>query len=170
MERVSESAVKKVVQQAAERTTAIVEEARKASDTNAANLDAKVRQAVEQAVSNVADQAAQQAAEHAAAHNLKHAVEEAVERVISQREAASPSLGILASPEAAQQHLDQWKRDLEETAQSVRSQTIDGAQADAAAAKERWNQEFEAAVSGATQNLGQKIGEASQAALEQAQR
>ncbi len=170
MERVSESAVKKVVQQAAERTTAIVEEARKASDTNAANLDAKVRHAVEQAVSSVADQAAQQAAEHAAAHNLKHAVEEAVERVISQREAASPSLGILASPEAAQQHLDQWKRDLEETAQSVRSQTIDGAQADAAAAKERWNQEFEAAVSGATQNLGQKIGEASQAALEQAER
>jgi hypothetical protein len=170
MERVSESAVKKVVQQAAERTTAIVEEARKASDTNAANLDAKVRQAVEQAVSSVADQAAQQAAEHAAAHNLKHAVEEAVERVISQREAASPSLGILASPEAAQQHLDQWKRDLEETAQSVRSQTIDGAQADAAAAKQRWNQEFEAAVSGATQNLGQKIGEASRAALEQAER
>src|SRR5271163_136673 len=99
MERVSESAVKKVVQQAAERTTAIVEEARKASDTNAANLDAKVRQAAEQA------------AEHAAAHSLKHAVEEAVGRVISQREAASPSLGILASPEAAQQHLDQWKRD-----------------------------------------------------------
>ena len=112
MERVSESAVKKVVQQAAERTAAIVEEARRASDTNAENLDAKVRQAVEQAVSNVADQAAQQAAEQAAAHNLKQAVEEAVERVVSQREAASPSLGILASPDAARQHLDQWKRDL----------------------------------------------------------
>ncbi len=170
MERVSESAVKKVVQQAAERTAAIVEEARKASDVNTENLDAKVRQAVEQAVSNVADQAAQQAAEHAAAHNLKHAVEEAVERVVSQREAASPSVGILASPEAARQHLDQWKRDLEETAQSVRTQTVEGAQADAAAAKQRWNEEFEAALTGASQNLEHKIGEASQAALTQAER
>jgi hypothetical protein len=170
MERVSESAVKKVVQQAAERTAAIVEEARKASDTNTENLDARVRQAVEQAVSNVADQAAQQAAENAAAHNLKQAVEDAVERVISQREASSPSLGILASPEAAQQHLDQWKKDLEETAQSVRTRTVDEALADASAAKQRWNEEFEAAVSGATQNLGQKIGEVSQAALAQAER
>src|SRR6202042_1151410 len=80
MERVSESAVKKVVQQAADRTNAIVEDARKASESNVENLDAKLRQAVEQAVSNAADQAAQQAAEQATAHNLKNAVEEAVER------------------------------------------------------------------------------------------
>ena len=170
MERVSESAVKKVVQQAADRTAAIVEEARKASDTNAENLDAKVRQAVEQAVSNVADQAAQQAAEHAAAHNLKHAVEEAVERVISQREASMPSLGILSSPETAEQHLNQWKKGLEETAQSVRTRTIDETQADAVAAKQRWNDEFEAAVTGASQNIGQKIGDATQAALAQVER
>jgi hypothetical protein len=170
MERVSESAVKRVVQQAADRTTAIVEEARRASDTNAENLDAKVRQAVEQAVSKVADQAAQQAAEHAAAHNLKNAVEEAVERVVSQREASTPSLGILSSPETAQQHLDQWKKGLEEAAQNVRAQTLDDAQADAGAAKLRWKQEFEAAVNGASENLGQKLGEASQAALEQAER
>jgi len=170
MERVSESAVKKVVQQAAERTAAIVEEARRASDTNAENLDAQVRRAVEQAVSNVADQAAQQAAEQAAAHSLQHAVEEAVERVVSQREAASPSLGILSSPEAARQHLDQWKRDLEDTAQSVRAQTVEGAHADAAAAKQRWNEEFEAALTGASQNIEHKIGEASHAALAQAER
>jgi hypothetical protein len=170
MERVSESAVKKVVQQAAERTAAIVEEARTASDATAENLDAKVRQAVEQAVASVADQAAQQAAEHAAAQNLKQTVEEAVERVISQREASTPSLGILASPEAAQQPLDQWKRDLEETAQSVRARTLDETQADVVAAKQRWNEEFEAAVKGASESLGQKIGKVSEAALEQADR
>ena len=170
MERVSESAAKKVVQQAAERTNAIVEEARKAAEVSAEDLDAKVRQAVEQAVSQAANQAAEQAAEQAAAHNLKNSVEEAVERVISQREASNPSLSVLSSPEAAQQQLDQWKQNLEETAQGVRSQTIEAAQADAAAAKHRWNEEFEAALSGATQNLGQKINEASQASLEQAQR
>jgi len=170
MERVSESAVKKVVQQAADRTAAIVDEARRASDTNAENLDLKVRQAVEQAVSSVADQAAKQAAENAAAHNLKSAVEDAVERVISQREASTPSLGILSSPEAAQQHLDQWKKGLEEAAHSVRARTIDDVQAEAAAAKLRWKEEFEAAVNGASQNLGQKLGEASQAALAQADR
>jgi len=169
MERVSESAVKKVVQQAADRTSAIVEEARRASDANTAQLDAKVRQAVQQAVSQAADQAAQQAAQQATAQNLKQAVEEVVERVITQREAASPSLGILASPEAAQQHLDQWKKNLEETAQSVRAQTIDQAQADATAAKQRWNEEFEAAVTGASQKLGEKLGDAASAALAQAE-
>ena len=170
MERVSESAVKKVVQQAADRTAAIVDEARRASDTNAENLDVKVRQAVEQAVSGVADQAAKQAAENAAAHNLKSAVDEAVERVIAQREASNPSLSILSSPDAAQQQLDQWKKNLEESAQGVRAQTIEAAQADAAAAKQRWNEEFEAAVNGASQNLSQKLGEASQAALAQVER
>ncbi len=120
MERVSESAVKKVVQQAADRTNSIVEEARKATEVSAENLDAKVRQAVEQAVSSAAEQAARQAAQQAAAHNLKNAVEEAVERVISQREASNPSLSILSSPEAAQQQLDQWKKNLEDSAQGVR--------------------------------------------------
>jgi hypothetical protein len=170
MERVSESAVKKVVQQAAERTNAIVEEARKVNEVGAENLDAKVRQAVEQAVNQAANQAAQYAAEQAAAHNLKNAVEEAVERVISQREASNPSLSILSSPEAAQQQLDQWKRNLEETAQGVRAQSIEAAQTDVAAAKQRWNEDFEAALSGALQHLRQKIQEASQASLTQADR
>jgi hypothetical protein len=170
MDRVSESAVKKVVQQAADRTNAIVEDARKATEVSAENLDAKVRQAVEQAVNSAAEQAAQQAAQQAATHNLKNAVEEAVERVISQREASNPSLAILSSPEAAQQQLDQWKKSLEESAHGVRSQTIEAAQADAAAAKQRWNEEFEAALSGATQTVGQKIHEATQASLEQAER
>ncbi len=93
------------------------------------------RQFNKKLVSQVANQAAQQAAEVAAAHNLKHAVEEVVDRVISQREASSPTLGILASPDAAQQHLDNWKKDLEETAQSVRSRTIDETRASADAAK-----------------------------------
>jgi vacuolar-type H+-ATPase subunit H len=167
MERVSESAVKKVVQQAAERTAAIVEEARKANDTSVGHLDAKVRDAVQQAVSQAADQAAQQAAQQATAHNLKQAVEEAVERVVSQREASSPSIGVLASPEAAQQHLDDWKKNLEETAQRVRVQTIEQAQADAEAAKRRWNEEFELAVTGASQTLGEKLGGVSQNLLSQ---
>jgi hypothetical protein len=170
MERVTESAAKRVVQQAAERTAAIVEEARRSSDASAAQLDAKIRHAVDSAVSQAADQAAQQAAQQATAQNLKQAVEEAVERVIAQREAATPSLSILSSPEAAQQHLETWKKNLEDAAQNVRSQTIEQAQADATAAKQRWQQEFDATVAGASQNLGEKLAEASRAALEQAER
>jgi len=79
MERVSESAVKKVVQQAAERTASIVEEARKASEVSAEHLDAKVRQAVEAAVTGAAENAARQAADQTAALNLKQSVEQAVE-------------------------------------------------------------------------------------------
>jgi hypothetical protein len=169
MERVSESAVKKVVQQAAERTASIVDEARKAGETNTAQLDAKIRQAVHEAVSGAAEQAVQQAAQHTAAHNLKQAVEEAVERAISGREASTPSLEILSSPQAAQKHLDEWKRTLEETAQTVRGQTVAQTSVEAAAASRRWREEFNAALSGATEQLGEKLNEASQRAVTQAE-
>jgi vacuolar-type H+-ATPase subunit H len=167
MERVSESAIKRVVQQAAERTAVIAEEVRKTNDTTVQHLDAKVREAVERAVSQAADQAAQQAAQQATAQNLKQAVEEAVERVVSQREAAAPSLGILASPEAARQHLESWKKNLEETAQQVRSLTIEQSRSDAEAAKQRWSKEFELAVTGASQTLSESLKAASQTALAQ---
>jgi hypothetical protein len=166
MERVSESSMRKVVQQAADRTAAIVEEARRASDATAGQLDTKIRQAVEQAVTHVAESAAQQAAAQAATQNLKQTVEDAVERVLSEREAVSPSLQILSSPEAAQQHLDQWKKSLEETAQGVRNQTIDQSRADAAAAKQRWSDEFENTAAAAAQKLDEKLAAGAQSAIE----
>jgi hypothetical protein len=169
MERVSETAVKKVVQQAADRTAAIVEEARRASEATSEHLDAKVRQAVHEAVSGAAKQAAQQAAEQTATQNLKQAVQEAVERAIAEREVATPSLGILSSPDAAQKHLDQWKKDLEVAAQGVRGQVMEQSQADAASAAWHWEKEFEATLAGASQKLGEELAEVSQAARAQAE-
>jgi len=169
MDRVSESAVKKVVQQAADRTKEIVEEARKVSETSASQLDEKVRNAVQQAVSHAAEQAAQQAAQQAAALTLKQSVEEVVERALREREASTPSLEILSSPEAAQNHLEQWRKNLEETAQTVRSKTIEQTQAEALIASQQWNAEFEAALTGASQKLGDKLTEVSREALTQAE-
>jgi colicin import membrane protein len=169
MDRVSESAVKKVVQQAADRTKEIVDEARKASENSASQLDEKVRNAVQQAVSHAAEQAAQQAAQQAAALTLKQSVEEVVERALRDREASTPSLEILSSPEAAQNHLEQWRKNLEETAQTVRSRTIEQTQADALIASQQWNAEFEAALTGASQKLGEKLTEVSRTALTQAE-
>jgi PilZ domain len=169
MDRVSESAVKKVVQQATDRTAAIVEEARKATETSTSQLDEKVRNAVQQAVSHAAEQAALQAAQQTATINLKQSVEEAVERALRDREASTPSLEILSSPEAAQNHLEQWRKNLEETAQTVRSKTIEQAQADANTAAQQWNVEFEAALANASHKLGDKLGEISQSALTQAE-
>jgi PilZ domain len=169
MDRVSESAVKKVVQQAADRTKEIVDEARKASESSASQLDEKVRNAVQQAVTQAAEQAAQQAAQQAAALNLKQSVEEVVERALRDREASTPSLEILSSPEAAQSHLDQWRKNLEETAQSIRNKTIEEAQAQAGIASQQWNAEFEAALTGASQKLGDKLTEVSREVLTQAE-
>ena len=184
MERVSESSVRKVVQQATDRTTAIVEEARKATEASAIHLDVKIRDAVQQAVSGAAQQAAQQAAEQAAektaAHSLKQAVDEAVDRALVERAASTPSLEILSSPEAAQQHLDQWRKNLEETAQNVRVQTVEQSQAEIAAANQRWQQQFEASLAGASHEfdekvtqasnkIGEKISEVSQQAIAQAE-
>ena len=169
MDRVSESAVKKVVQQATDRTAAIVEEARKATDASTSQLDEKVRNAVQQAVSHAAEQAALQAAQQTATINLKQSVEEAVERALRDREASTPSLEILSSPEAAQNHLEQWRKNLEETAQTVRGKSIEQAQSDANTAAQQWNVEFEAALANASTKLGDKLSEISQVALTHAE-
>ncbi|MFZ0981136.1 MAG: hypothetical protein WAN23_17165 [Candidatus Acidiferrales bacterium] len=168
MERVSESSVRKVVQQAAEQTAKIVDEARRATETNAGQLDEKVRQAVQQAVSHAAADAAQQAAAQAATQNLKRTVEEAVARIVAEREATSPSLQILANPEAAQQQLDQWKHNLEEAAHDIRSRTLEQAQSDAAVAKQTLSEAFESVVTNASETLDAKLSEASAAALARA--
>ena len=169
MERASESAAKKVIQQATDRTAAMVEEARKTTDASAAQLDEKVRKAVEDAVKGAAEQAAQQAAQQTAAMDWKQSVESAVEKALSEREAATPSLQILSSPDAAQRHLDQWKKDLEDTAQNVRTQTVEQSRTEVADASRRWTEEFEAALTGASQKVNEKLNEASQAALVQAE-
>ncbi len=228
MERVSEAEVKKVVLQAANKTAAIVEEARLASQANVEQIDAKVRDAVQQAVSQAtsqaaaqtaaiaeearkaAQEAASQAAEQAVqrassiveetrranqasaqlieeqirqsaheaatqaakevvqqtiAQDLKQSVEEMVGRAIAEREANVPSLQVLTSPEAASQHLDEWKKNLEETAHGVHSQMVAQTEAEAEAASRRWHQELEAMLAGTSQKLGEKLGEVSQAAL-----
>jgi hypothetical protein len=228
MERVSEAEVKKVILQAANKTAAIVEEARLASlagvQQNVQQIEAKVREAVQKAVSEAAasqtaalaeearraaQQAASQASEEAAARSkalleevqkssdankqiieegvrrsaqeaaaqaarqvqetvakdLKRNVEEAVGRAIAEREANVPSLQVLASPEAAQQHIEEWKKNLEQTAQGVHGQMVAQTEAEAEAASRRWHEELEAMLSGSSQKLGERLSEVSQAAL-----
>ena len=182
MERISESEVKKLVQQVANKAAAIVEEARLASEAQVAQIDTRVREAVKQATTEAAEQAANRATSHMAAaaeemrkaaeanlqaveertrkasqeavsqaaaitdearraaeadlraaeenirktaedaarlaanraiqqtvsQDLRQAVEDVVQRIIAEREAKVPSLQVLASPEAAQAHLDEW--------------------------------------------------------------
>ncbi len=228
IERVSEAEVKKVVLQAANKTAAIVEEARLASQANVEQIDTKVREAVQQAVSQAtsqaaaqtaaiaeearkaAQEAASQAAEQAAqrataiveetrraneasaqtieeqvrrsaheaatqaakevvqqtvAQDLRQSVEELVGRAIAERESNVPSLQVLTSPEAAQQHLDEWKKNLEEAAHGVHSQMVAQTEAEAEAASRRWHQELEAMLAGTSQKLGERLSEVSQAAL-----
>ncbi|HXW54446.1 MAG TPA: hypothetical protein VEJ67_01770 [Candidatus Cybelea sp.] len=169
MDRVSESTVKKVVHEAASRTEAIMEEARKASESSTGQLDAKVRRAVEQAVAGAAQEAAREAAQQAAALNLKDAVDQAVEQAITNRESRLPSLAMLTSPEAAQKQIGEWKKKLEETAEGIRAQSLERTQADAAFAAERWQAEFQSAMKGASEKLSEQLAQASQAALETVQ-
>jgi hypothetical protein len=193
MQRVSDSALHRVVQQATEQTAALVDEARKSTQASASQLDEKVRNAVNAAVSSAVDHAAQQATQQAtqqaaeqAAHlaalaaaqqaaqqthsqNLKVSVEEAVERALRDRAASTPSLEILSSPEAAKNHLDQWQKSLEETAQGVRSRTIEQANADAAAVTERFSSEFDAALTSASQKLGTQLHDVTQEAVTRAE-
>ena len=173
MQRVSDSALHRVVQQATDQTAALLDEARKTTESSTAQLDEKVRNAVNAAVSDAVDhatqQAAHQAAEHASAQNLKSSVEEAVERALRDRTASTPSLEILSSPEAARNHLDQWQKSLEETAQTVRSRTIEQATADAKTVTERFSSDFDAALTGASQRLGGQLHDITQESVTRAE-
>jgi hypothetical protein len=173
MQRVSDSALQRVVQQATERTSALVDEARRSTDASASQLDEKVRHAVNAAVSDAVDHATQQAAHQAAqqmtVQNLKVSVEEAVERALRDRAASTPSLEILSSPEAAQNHLNQWQKSLEETAQTVRGRTMEQANADASAVTERFSSEFDAALTGAAQKLGAQLHDITQESVTRAE-
>ncbi len=181
MQKVSDSALHRVVQQATERTSALVDEARRSTETSAAQLDEKVREAVNSAVnsavSSAVDQAAQQAAisaaqqaaQQTAAQNLKLSVEEAVERALRERSASTPSLEILSSPEAAQSHLDQWQQSLEEKSQSIRGRAIEQANADAAAVSERFSAEFDTALNSAAQKLGSQLNDVTQESVTRAE-
>jgi hypothetical protein len=173
VQRVSDSALHQVVQRASEQTSALVNEARRSTETSATQLDEKVRSAVSAAVHNAVDHAAQLAAELAAqqtaTQNLKLSVEEAVERALRDRAASTPSLEILSSPEAAQNHLNQWQKSLEETAQTVRNRSMEQANADATAVTERFSSEFDAALAGASQKLGTQLHDVTQEAVTRAE-
>ncbi|HUO34111.1 MAG TPA: hypothetical protein VMU43_03885 [Candidatus Acidoferrum sp.] len=169
MERSSEQAVTKVVQQASERTAIIIEESRRAVDISAERLDARIREAVEQAVAGAAESAAREAAQRASAQNLKESVDEAVERALREREASTPSLEILSSPDAAQAHLDQWRKNLEAAAQGVREGALAQSTAQTEAAQRRWQEQFETSLNGATQQLTERLNETTQNAVANAQ-
>jgi len=169
MQRVSDTALKSVTQQANERAAAIVEEARKSNETAAATIDERVRQAVQSAVTNAASEAAKRAAEQTTAMNLQQSVTDAVERALRDREAATPSLSILNSPEAAEQHLENWRKNLENTAGTIRSRALEQTEEDATAARERWSAEFEKTLQSAQERISAKAGEISQAAVQQAE-
>ena len=170
MERVSEAEVKKVVMQATLRTSAIVEEARKASESASAQLDAKIQRAVQQTVGDATEKAAKDAAHQAAGQNLQQMVEQAVQRALAEQATASPSLQILSSPEAARKHLDEWKKNLEETAQGIRSQEIEQSRSAADSASRRWREEFEAAVAASSKDLHETLTRVSQEAATRAER
>jgi hypothetical protein len=244
MERISESEVKKLVQQVANKAAAIVEEARQASEAQVAQIDARVREAVKQATTEAAEQAANRATSQMAAaseemrkaaeanlqsvedrtrkaaqeavaqasaiteearraaeadlraaeenirktaedaarlaanraiqqtvsQDLKQAVEEVVQRIIAEREAKVPSLQVLASPEAAQAHLDEWKKNLETAAADVHSRVTEESQASAEAASRKWREEIESTTASSSARVGEKLAEVSQLTLAGAER
>jgi hypothetical protein len=244
MERIAESEVKKLIQQVANKAAVIVEEARRSSETQVAQIDAKVRDAVQRATSEAAEQAAklatsqvaalteetrrtteanlqqaeertrkaaQEAVNQAAAitsearktaeanlqlaedrirktaedaarlaanraiqetvaHNLKQSVETVVERVIAEREAKVPSLQVLTSPEAAQAHIEEWKKNLEAAAEEVRNRSTQQSQSEAEAANRKWREEIEAMTASSSARVGEKLNGLSQAALASAEK
>ena len=97
-------------------------------------------------------------------------MEEVVQRIIAEREAKVPSLQVLASPEAAQAHLDEWTQNLTQAAEGARQRVAQESQADAEAASRKWREELETMAAGSSAKVGEKLAEVSQATLASAER
>ena len=133
LERISESEGDKLVRDAAQRVTEIVEGSRKAAETTPAQLDAKIMLAVEQAIGQATEQAgiaarteatktqlqeasrsvleqAQQRLD-AMVHGLSEQAEREAERTVAQRASQIEPL----MQHAAQKALDQFSSELDQT-------------------------------------------------------
>ena len=72
---------------------------------------------------------------------------------------------MLASPEAAQAHLEEWKKTLEQAAQGVRQRMIEQLQSEEQRATRESRERFEATTTDSAARLSEKLSEVSQATL-----
>ena len=162
MERVSEHEVKKVVQQATERTAAIVEDARKATENGIAQLDARIKQAVQESVSYAAEQAAHEAVERSSAQNLKQTIAEAVDEAIAAAvpQAVAEAVGKTTIERGAAETAT--PQDLKQTVEEAIAAAVPQAVAEAVGKATAERVEAERAT---IQNLKQSVDEAIAAAV-----
>jgi len=107
--------------------------------------------------------------DEAIAAAVPQAVTEAVSKAIAEREANSPSLQILSSPDVAQRHLEDWKKSLEEAAQTVRNQAISQSQNSANEAARHWQEGLDAAIAAAALKISDRLAEASHTSIARAE-
>jgi len=164
MDRVTESSMKKVVQQAADRTAALVDEARQSTRANAEQLESRMRQAVEAMVNQATEQTARQTAQLANTQELNDKVLATVERILSERQ---PVTTQAPSLDETDQQIRKWKQELAEEAENLRKRATEQGETDAAAASQRWKEALESELTQAGAKLRESLGGFSETTLKQ---
>lgn len=159
--QLTEERTRKAVQEAVDHAAALTAHSRRTTEEDLRVAEESIRKAAEDAARLAANRAIQQTV----AQDLRDRVEEVLDRVIAEREAKVPSLQVLASPEAAQAHLEEWKTSLDEAAQDVQQRTLEQIQTEEQRAMRESRERFEAVTRDSSAQLSEKLSEVSQAML-----
>ena len=159
--QLAEERTRDAVQEAVRHATTLTERARQAAETDFRAAEENIRTAAEDAARMAANRAIQQTV----SQDLRNKVEEVLERVIAEREGKVPSLQVLASPEAAQARLEEWKTSLESAAHDIHQRTIGQLQGEEQRVMRESQERFDAGARDSSAELTGKLSELSQAML-----
>jgi hypothetical protein len=195
MERVADSAATKIVQQAADRVSTIVEDARKASETEAQQLNAKIRESLDKALSEREASAPQPPPEidesalnrqiEAQASRAIQVWEERFQATLKEAsEKVSASIGDESAREKqfeaqASRKIQQWEERfqaaLKEASEKVSAKLIDESarnrqiDAQASGTLQLSEERLQSSLAEASEKLSAKLSEVSQSAVGQAE-
>jgi len=173
--------VEQATQQVVQNALAAFEQARQAAAPKLGELDAQVRAAVERAVENSAAKLAEETIQQSVQQTVEQAVKQSVQQAVDRATASLPvaqSTGAAVAPteemlrqldEAGQERLAAWRKEIEDAAGKLQAQSRENMSAESEAATRKWREQFDVALTGASEQMSAQLNQISQAATARAE-
>lgn len=173
--------VEQATEQVVKNTLTAFEQARQAAIPKPEELDAHVRSAVQRVVEKSAAKLAEQTVQQSVRQTIELAVKQSVQQAVEQAsgklapvEASAtiipPTEEMLRQlDEAAQARLANWRKEIEDAAGKLQAQTLDRVSADTTGIAQKWREQFDTALAGASERMSAQLSEISHAATARAE-
>ena len=173
--------VEQATQQVVKNTLSAFEQARRATIPRPEELDAHVRAAVQRVIEESAAKLAEQTVQQSVRQTIEQAVMQSVQQAVEQASGKLAPTGASAAviapteemlrqfDEAAHDRLANWRKEIEDAAGKLQAQTLDRVGADTNGVAQKWREQFDAALAGASERMSAQLSQISQAATARAE-